>query len=66
MASERDEGKKRTSTKAEPASGAPSHEAVAKRAFEIHLLNGGKHGTDLQDWLRAERELLDGRDQDRE
>jgi hypothetical protein len=36
---------------------APSHGAIAKRAFELYLGRGGSHGRDVQDWLQAEREL---------
>ncbi len=32
-----------------------SKEAIAKRAYEIFL--SGKGGTDMENWLRAEREL---------
>jgi hypothetical protein len=35
----------------------PSREAVARRAFELFLARGGAHGKDVDDWLRAEREL---------
>ncbi len=31
--------------------------AVAHRAYELHEQRGGGHGHDLDDWLRAEREL---------
>jgi hypothetical protein len=37
---------------------APSHEAIAMRAYEIFLRRGGAHGYDYDDWLAAERELL--------
>jgi hypothetical protein len=33
-----------------------SHE-IARRAYDLYLLRGGQHGHDLEDWLRAEREL---------
>jgi len=36
---------------------APSHGAVAQRAFERYLARGGSHGCDVEDWLAAEREL---------
>ena len=35
----------------------PSSEAVACRAYELFLERGGEHGHDVEDWLRAEREL---------
>jgi hypothetical protein len=34
---------------------------VAVRAYEIFLENGSVHGYDLEHWLQAERELLNGR-----
>lgn len=30
---------------------------IEKRAYEIWLNEGGDHGSDLDHWLRAEREL---------
>ena len=32
-----------------------SHEMIAKRAYEIYI--SGKGGTQIDNWLRAEREL---------
>ena len=31
---------------------------IARRAFELYCARGGQHGLDLDDWLRAERELV--------
>lgn len=33
------------------------HGEIARRAYEIFCERGGEHGHDLDDWLRAEREL---------
>jgi hypothetical protein len=33
------------------------HVAVARRAFVFFLERGAKHGHDVEDWLRAEREV---------
>jgi hypothetical protein len=33
-------------------------ERIAQRAFEIHQRRGGHHGSDWEDWLQAEREIL--------
>jgi hypothetical protein len=33
------------------------HEEIARRAYEFFLSRGSEHGRDLDDWLRAEREL---------
>jgi HSP20 family protein len=35
-----------------------THELIARRAFEIFEKNGGSPGHDLEDWFRAESELL--------
>jgi len=35
-----------------------THEMIAKRAYEIY--QSGKGGTQLENWLRAERELKHG------
>ena len=34
-----------------------SNDAVARRAYEIYQSRGGVHGSDLDHWLEAEREL---------
>ncbi len=36
---------------------APSHEEIRHRAYEIYLERDGLPGDELDDWLRAEREL---------
>ena len=33
-------------------------ERIAQRAYEIHQRRGGQHGSDWEDWLQAEREIL--------
>jgi len=38
---------------------APTPEEIRERAYEIHIERGGIHGCDLDDWLQAERELLE-------
>jgi hypothetical protein len=35
----------------------PPPDEVARRAYELYRARGGDHGHDLEDWLRAEREL---------
>lgn len=35
----------------------PTHEQIAKRAYEIYLERGYASGDPMQDWLRAEQEL---------
>jgi len=34
-----------------------SEEEIAQRAYEIYLQRGAGDGSDLDDWLQAEREL---------
>ena len=36
-------------------------ERVGKRAYELWLTGGCRHGNDVGDWLQAEREVLDQR-----
>jgi hypothetical protein len=36
-----------------------SNEEIARRAYEIYLARGAQPGHDLEDWLEAEKELLD-------
>lgn len=35
----------------------PTSEEIRRRAHEIYLERGGTDGSDLDDWLQAEREL---------
>jgi DUF2934 family protein len=35
----------------------PEHDAIARRAYELYVERGGGHGSDIEDWLAAEREL---------
>jgi hypothetical protein len=37
--------------------GAPTHEQIAQRAYELFLQRGAQHGRDYDDWLIAETEL---------
>jgi hypothetical protein len=39
------------------ANSVPSHEEIRRRAYEIYLDRNGDPGDELDDWLRAEREL---------
>jgi hypothetical protein len=31
---------------------------IAQRAYELYLARGGSHGQDMDDWFRAEQELV--------
>jgi hypothetical protein len=46
---------------ATPARTGPTHEQIARRAYEIFLARAGQPGNPEQDWLQAERELRLGR-----
>jgi hypothetical protein len=35
----------------------PSAQEVSDRAYELYLQRGGEPGKDIEDWVRAEREL---------
>jgi hypothetical protein len=37
----------------------PSAEQIARRAHELYVKRGGEHGRDVEDWVRAEKELSD-------
>ena len=44
-----------------PARSGPTHEQIARRAYEIFLARGSHPGNPEQDWMQAERELQLGR-----
>lgn len=52
-------------TNAEPMASSPrnspTHEQIARRAYEIFLARGGTPGNPEHDWFQAERELRLGR-----
>ena len=37
----------------------PTHEQIALRAYQIFLERGATPGNELEDWVRAERELTE-------
>ncbi len=37
----------------------PTIEQIRRRAYELYLFRGGRAGDALEDWLEAEREVLD-------
>ena len=39
----------------------PTFEEIAEAAYHRYLKRRGGHGTDFEDWLEAERELLERR-----
>jgi hypothetical protein len=36
-----------------------SRDGIARRAYEIYVQRGGQNGSDVEDWLRAEKEIRD-------
>jgi len=47
------------SRKAAAPSAKPSYQEIALRAYHIYLERGSTLGDPMQDWLQAERELLE-------
>jgi hypothetical protein len=35
----------------------PTHDDVARRAYDLYRSRGAEHGDDIADWLEAERQL---------
>jgi Protein of unknown function (DUF2934) len=35
----------------------PTHDEIARRAYQLYEERGGEHGRDWDDWFQAEREL---------
>ena len=35
----------------------PLGEEIARRAHALYLQRGGEHGKDVEDWVRAEKEM---------
>ena len=44
---------------------ADDRDRIAARAYELYLARGGSGGSDMEDWLAAEREFSSGRSNDR-
>jgi hypothetical protein len=44
-------------TNASPNPIKPTHEEIARRAYELYEERGSQHGRDWEDWFQAEREL---------
>jgi tRNA 2-selenouridine synthase SelU len=39
----------------------PTEDDIRKRAYEIYCARGGEPGDEVDDWLKAEAELKEGR-----
>jgi Protein of unknown function (DUF2934) len=37
----------------------PTHEQIEQRAYQLYVRRGDAAGSDTEDWLQAERELLE-------
>jgi hypothetical protein len=46
-------------SKPQTSEGHPRREEIELRAYQIYVERGGAHGQDMEDWLQAERELLE-------
>ena len=46
-------------SKAQTPGSRPTREEVELRAYQIYIDRGGAAGNDMDDWLQAERELLE-------
>ena len=51
-------------TPAVPLTGAPSADVIRARAYELYVARGRSPGSELDDWLTAERALQPGLDAD--
>jgi Protein of unknown function (DUF2934) len=51
----------KSSSESQPqtASEAPTREEIELRAYQIYVEHDGAHGLDVEDWLQAERELVE-------
>jgi len=37
----------------------PTRDAITHLAYALYLVRGGEHGRDVEDWVKAEKELSD-------
>ena len=53
--------REKSSPESEPSTdkAAPTREEIELRAHQIYVERGGAHGQDVDDWLQAERELVE-------
>jgi hypothetical protein len=54
-------GKAAAKAVAATGSAGPTHEQIAKRAYELYLARGSVEGHHEEDWLLAEAELVSGK-----
>ena len=51
--------KSASESQTQTASEAPTREEIELRAYQIYVERDGAHGQDVEDWLQAERELVE-------
>jgi len=51
--------KSSTASQLQTALEAPTREEIELRAYQIYVERDGAHGQDVEDWLQAERELVE-------
>jgi hypothetical protein len=51
--------KSSSESQSQNASEAPTREEIELRAYQIYAERDGAHGQDVEDWLQAERELVE-------
>jgi hypothetical protein len=52
-------GKSSPESEVQTAEGRPTREEIERRAHQIYVERGAAPGQDVEDWLQAERELLE-------
>jgi Protein of unknown function (DUF2934) len=52
--------KQETETQEQDLSASTRENKIRRRAYELYVERGGELGRDIEDWLRAESELLAG------
>ena len=52
-------GKSSPGSEPQIAEGHPTREEIELRAYEIYIERGGGHGQEMEDWVQAERELVE-------
>jgi hypothetical protein len=50
-----------SSSESQVLEGSPTREEIALRAYQIYCERGDTPGTDVEDWLQAEREVTEKR-----
>ncbi|MBI3355253.1 MAG: DUF2934 domain-containing protein [Nitrospirae bacterium] len=51
-------GREKTGAAEQTSKGARAHDRIARRAYELYEQGGRQDGRALEDWLKAERQLV--------